>query len=212
MINIESFVFNPFMEVTYLVWDENKNTAIIDPGCYDPREKEQLDQFISDNGLKIEKIICTHGHIDHVLGLYHCKTKYNVPVIMHPKEFDVLRAVKSYAPNYGFTQYTEVIPDTELKEASLNVGSIDFEVYFVPGHSPGHIALVNQEYKVCISGDVLFNRSVGRTDLPGGDTDTLMNSIRDVLYKLPDDLVVYPGHGETTTIGEEKQFNPFLIF
>ena len=129
---------------------------------------------------------------------------------MHKKDESVLKAVKAYAPNYGFINYTEALPDQFLEEGDdVIFGNSKFSVLFVPGHAPGHIAFYNQKEKILLSGDVLFKRSVGRTDLPGGNHETLINSIHQKLFVLPDDVVVYPGHGDTTTLGEEKISNPF---
>lgn len=210
MIHIKTFVFNPFMENTYVVHDANGKGVIIDPGCYEKYEKEELDKYISDNEITIEKLINTHCHIDHVFGNRYIKNKYKVPFIVHEKELEVLRAVKTYAPSYGFQHFEEAEPDEFMKEGDvIEVGEISFKVIFAPGHSPGHVVLVNEAEKVCIGGDVLFQGSIGRTDLPGGDFDILINSIQKKLFLLEDDVVVYAGHGPETTIGVEKKTNPF---
>ncbi|MDH5381261.1 MAG: MBL fold metallo-hydrolase [Cyclobacteriaceae bacterium] len=210
MISIESFVFNPFMENTYVVYDESGEALIIDPGCYEKSEKEKLVEFISSNGLSVKYIVNTHCHIDHVFGNYYCKEHFKVPLIIHQKDLETLRAVKVYAPSYGFVNFEESEPDQFIEEGEIiQFGTSELEVIFVPGHAPGHIALVNKDQKICLGGDVLFNRSIGRTDLPGGDLDILLNSISEKMFTLPDDTVVYCGHGETTTIQEEKMYNPF---
>ena len=210
MINIKTFVFSPFMENTYVIYDEDKQAFIVDPGCYEKYEKDQLDEFISSEELQIQKLINTHCHIDHVFGNYHVKHKYKVPFLIHSKDHDTLRAVKAYAPSYGFQHYQEAEPDSFLREGEeLVVGNMKFEIRFTPGHAPGHIVLINEEEKVCLGGDVLFQGSIGRTDLPGGDFNTLINSIHTQLFNLADDMVVYPGHGPETTIGVEKRTNPF---
>lgn len=211
MINIKIFVFNPFMENTYILYDNNKKAIVVDPGCYEQYEKKQLDDFISSEGLQVELLINTHCHIDHVLGNYYVKQKYNVPLHIHEKDLETLRAIKAYAPSYGFQNFEETNPDGFLKEGEdVNVGEMKFEVRFAPGHAPGHVVLINEEEKICIGGDVLFQGSIGRTDLPGGDFDALIKSIHKKLFAdLPDDMVVYPGHGPETTIGVEKRTNPF---
>ena len=210
MLHVKTFVFNPFSENTYVVYDDSLEAVVIDPGCYEQEEKDHLDNFIKSEKLTIKYLLDTHAHIDHVLGNYHVKEKYKVPFLMHKKDESVLKAVKAYAPNYGFINYTEALPDQFLEEGDdVIFGNSKFSVLFVPGHAPGHIAFYNQKEKILMGGDVLFKRSVGRTDLPGGNHETLINSIHQKLFVLPDDVVVYPGHGDTTTLGEEKTSNPF---
>jgi glyoxylase-like metal-dependent hydrolase (beta-lactamase superfamily II) len=210
MLSIKSFVFNPFSENTYVVFDETKEAVIIDPGCYERKEQDELLQFITNHQLKIKYLLNTHGHIDHVLGNDFVKDKFNVPLLIHRQEEKVLLAVKSYASNYGFARYREATPDQFLAEGNLvSFGNIQWEVLFVPGHSPGHIAFYDEQEKVIFSGDVLFEQSIGRTDLPGGDFDTLIQSIKKKLFVLPDDVVVYSGHGSPTQIGVEKKSNPY---
>ena len=210
MLHIKIFEFNPFLENTYVVYDDTREGVVIDPGCYEREEKEELDTFIKDEKLVIKYLLDTHAHIDHVLGNYHVKEKYKVPFLMHKKEEPVLRAVKSYAPNYGFTNYIEALPDQFLEEGDeVTFGKSKFSVLFLPGHAPGHIGFYNASEKILLGGDVLFHGSVGRTDLPGGNHETLINSIHQKLFVLPDDVVVYPGHGPTTTLGKEKISNPF---
>ena len=211
MIQIKSFVFNPFQENTYIVWDETKEALVIDPGCSDPSERQELSDFITNEGLKVVKLLNTHCHIDHVLGNFFVQKTYGVSLHVHEKDIPVLKAVKTYAPNYGFPDYQEVEVGVVLKEATeITFGDSSFEVLFVPGHAPGHVAFVNKEQKICISGDVLFRGSIGRTDLPGGNFEILLNSIEQQLFPLGDDMVVYSGHGVSTTIGYERQWNPFV--
>jgi glyoxylase-like metal-dependent hydrolase (beta-lactamase superfamily II) len=144
------------------------------------------------------------------LGNYHVKEKYTCPFLIHEADLPVLRAVKAYAPNYGFPAYTECLPDSFLKEGDeVELGDLKAKVLFVPGHAPGHIAFYFESERKIFSGDVLFRSSIGRTDLPGGDFDTLIESIHQKLFTLPDDVIVYSGHGPTTTVGEEKVSNPF---
>ena len=210
MLYIKTLVFNPFSENTYVVYEDTKEAVIIDPGCYEREEQEELDDFKTAEKLTVKYLLNTHAHIDHVLGNYHIKEKYKVPFLMHRKDEPVLRAVKTYASNYGFTHYTEVLPDQFPEEGDqVNVGNSKFNVLFLPGHAPGHIGFYNATEKILMGGDVLFRGSIGRTDLPGGNHETLINSIRQKLFVLPDDVVVYPGHGSTTTLGEEKISNPY---
>lgn len=210
MVSIKKFTFNPFEENTYVVYDETREAVIIDPGCSESSEVEKLDTFISEGKLKVKQLLNTHCHIDHVLGNYHVKSSYKAPFYVHQIELPLLRAVKSYAPNYGFPNYHEAEPDGWLEEGkNVRWGESEMQVLFLPGHSPGHVAFYHPEQKFIIGGDVLFQGSIGRTDLPGGDHTTLINSIQQKLFKLPDDVVVYCGHGPETTLGEEKVSNPF---
>lgn len=208
-MEVKTFTFNPFMENTYVVYD-NGTGVIIDPGCYDPAEEQELVDFIENKGIRIDKILNTHGHIDHVLGNYFAKTKFNVELWIGEHDLQTLQSVKAYAPSYGFQKYSAAEADHLMKEGDeINVGSGKMKVLFAPGHAPGHIAFYNAKDGFIIGGDVLFQESIGRTDLPGGDFDTLMQSISSQFYTLPDETIVYPGHGGETTIGHEKKFNPF---
>lgn len=210
VIQIQMFVFNPFQENTYVIFDETDECVIVDPGCYDEHEKKELSDFISDNGLKVQKLLNTHCHIDHILGNDFVKQKYNTKLYLHQTEEFVLNAQKILAPHYGFNRYQESKPDVYLTEADVvEFGDQKFTVLFVPGHSPGHIAFYNEKEKVVFAGDVLFQNSIGRTDLPGGNHNTLIQSIHQKLFTLPNDVTVYPGHGGETTIGVEKRTNPF---
>lgn len=211
MIQIKPFVFNPLSENTFVLFDETKEAIIIDPGCYEQAEKDALSSFVDEEGLNITHLLNTHCHIDHVLGNYYIKNKYNVPLYMHAKEVEVLKAVKVYAPNYGFSNYQEVEADHFVDEGGkIKFGNSILDIIFVPGHAPGHIAFYNQAENICMGDDVLFKGSIGRTDLPGGDFDTLIKSIREKVFPLGDEIVVYCGHGPETTVGAEKRYNPFL--
>ncbi len=209
-MQIKCLVFNPFQENTYVVYDETGDCVIIDPGCYERDEQHELVDFIETNGLTVKLLLNTHCHIDHVLGNHFVKEKFGVKLLLESRDEPVLKAVKAYAPNYGFQRYTEAHADGFISESDiLSFGQQQLEVIFVPGHSPGHVAFFNKKEKVLLGGDVLFQNSIGRTDLPGGNFDVLINSIHQKLFTLPDDVTVYPGHGEPTTIGYEKKTNPF---
>lgn len=212
MIHIQSFTFNPFSENTYLLYDEDSlEAAIIDPGCYEPEEQEELKSFIEQKGLTPTLLLNTHCHIDHVLGNWFVKKTWGLPLQIHPIEEQGLRAVPTYAPMYGFSRYQPTEPDQWLEEGQkLSLGKSQLEVLFVPGHAPGHVVFWQTEQKFCINGDCLFAGSIGRTDLPGGNHATLIRSIREKLLTLPEDTKVYCGHGPATTIGQEKKSNPFL--
>ncbi|MEQ8927006.1 MAG: MBL fold metallo-hydrolase [Fulvivirga sp.] len=210
MIQVQSFTFNPFLENTYVLYDETGEAIVIDPGCYENYEKEQLNTFIEDQNLTVKRLINTHCHIDHVFGNEFVKKKYGVKLEVHLSDVETLRAVKAYAPSYGFQHFEESEVDSNLAEGdTVKFGNSELKVLFVPGHAPGHIALYSNADNLCINGDVLFMESIGRTDLPGGDFDTLIKSIHEKLFTLPDETVVYCGHGPETTIGHEKQNNPF---
>lgn len=210
MLEVKKFTFNPFAENTYVLFDETKECVIIDPGCYEKEEQQELVSFIESNKLVVKKLINTHCHIDHVLGNAFVKRKFSVQLYVHPIEEAMLRAVKSYASNYGFHQYEDSTPDAFLTENdTVDFGNQTLKILFVPGHSPGHIAFYDVAGKILIGGDVLFENSIGRSDLPGGNFNTLINSIHEKFFTLPDDVTVYCGHGEETSIGFEKRTNPF---
>jgi hydroxyacylglutathione hydrolase len=210
MLQVKKFTFNPFGENTYVLYDHTRECVVIDPGCYEKEEEHELVEFITSHNLIVKKVINTHCHIDHVLGNAFIKRKFNVPFVIPPLEEPVLRAVMSYAGNYGFQQYQDATPDSFIHEGdTLTVGDQTLTTLFVPGHSPGHMAFYDSTAKILIGGDVLFYNSIGRSDLPGGNHDTLINSIHQKLFILPDDVTVYCGHGPETTIGFEKRTNPF---
>lgn len=210
MLQLKSFEFNPFQENMYVLYDETKECIIVDPGCYDKKEEGVLTNYIADNKLVVKQLINTHCHIDHVLGNAFVKRKFQVKLRMHQLEAPLLKAVKTYAPNYGLAQYQDSEPDAFIDEKNtIQFGNQTLQILFVPGHSPGHIALYDKQSKSLIGGDVLFQNSIGRTDLPGGDMDTLITSIHQNFFTLPDDVTVYCGHGPTTKIGFEKRTNPF---
>ena len=210
MLTIESLTFGPFQENTYIVSDDTSDGVIVDPGCYTQEEQLALYQYISNNQISIKKIINTHCHIDHVLGNQSVKSKYQVPLAIPLGEKEVLAAVKVYATNYGFPNYQEAEVDEYISEQDLvSFGDSQLQVLLVPGHSPGHLAFYHADSAICLGGDVLFQGSIGRTDLPGGDFETLIASIHEKMFKLPDEVVVYCGHGPPTSIGEEKTTNPF---
>lgn len=211
MIQIKVFSFNPFQENTYVLYNNAGEAIIIDPGCSDEQERQELDGFLQSNGLNPTHFLLTHGHVDHVLGADHVYQKYSLSPWMHHEDLRVYKAVSGYAHNYGL-QYTEgPVPSKYLEEGDLiSFGEDELEVLFTPGHSPGSICFYCKKQQFIIVGDVLFYRSIGRTDLPGGDFPTLMRSIHSKLAVLPEELVVYPGHGPSTTIGAELKYNPFI--
>ena len=209
-MKIQNFVFNPFFENTYVLSDSEKNGIIIDPGCYEDFEQLELNEYVEENGLKVCAVLNTHCHIDHVLGNWAMKNKFNVKLWVPVNEKEVLTAIPTYASSYGFAGYQEAEVDEWYKEGELKFGQMVFEVIEVSGHSPGHMMLYQKEKKVLIGGDVLFRESIGRTDLPGGNHDDLLRNIKEKVFTLPADVTVYPGHGPETTIGHEMEMNPFV--
>ncbi len=211
MIKIQTFVFNGFQENTYILYDETNEAVIIDPGCYSSTEQIELTNFITKNNLNVVKLLNTHCHIDHVLGNNFVCKKFNVGLSIHELDLSTLNAITEYGHLYGFNVDKSPEPTHFLNDGDkITFGNSTLDVLFTPGHAPGHVVFVNHEQKFVINGDVLFKGSIGRTDLPGGDHNTLLNSIRIKLFVLPDDFTVHTGHGPTTTIGYEKKYNPFL--
>lgn len=210
-MKIQVFTFNPFQENTYVVSDEHGEAVIIDPGCHTPDEERELSAYIADHGLTAKYLLNTHCHIDHVLGNAYIKRKFGLDLWAHPLEIPQLASVPTYAPVYGFPQYESTTIDHQLNEGDvIKIGRHELKVLFVPGHAPGHVVFYHQQEGWMIGGDVLFRGSIGRTDLPGGDHQQLLEAIRKRLFPLPDDTVVWPGHGPETTLGFEKVHNPFV--
>ncbi|RED99743.1 MBL fold metallo-hydrolase [Marinoscillum furvescens] len=210
-MEIKTLVFNPFYENTYILFDETKEAVIVDPGCYEDYERKELIAQIEQNDLNVKLIVNTHCHIDHVLGNYYMKEHFGCPLWIPEGEAEIFRAVTVYAPQWGITQYTEAQPDKLMKEGEpIRFGNTVLNTICVPGHSPGHFVFHLPEEQTLIGGDVLFKESIGRTDLPGGDHDQLLQNIKSKVYTLPDDTTVYPGHGPHTTVGHEKLHNPFV--
>lgn len=211
MLHVKSFAFNAFQENTYIVYQENGPCAIFDPGMSSAAEEEALTAFIQDNELKPIALYNTHCHVDHVLGNHFVHQTYGLMPQMHEGEVPVLVAVQNIAPAYGFRYDVSPIPETFLIEGeTFNIGDYEFKILFVPGHSPAHVAFYCAEENILIGGDILFRSSIGRTDLPGGNHQLLLDNIKNKIYTLPSDTVVYPGHGPSTTVGVEKQTNPFI--
>lgn len=213
MLRVHYFTFNPFQENTFVLWDDQTREAtIIDAGNSSTSEHNELERYISQNGLVVKQLLNTHAHIDHVLGNAWVLDKWKVPFLLHEKDLPVLRSLPQVASMYGLPAAPSPEPTGFLNEGdSLKIGNETMEVIFVPGHAPGHVAFYHKKQKLLINGDVLFNGSIGRTDLPGGDYETLMKNITEKLLVLPEDVKVYCGHGPETTIGREKATNPFVL-
>ncbi|MGP8214983.1 MAG: MBL fold metallo-hydrolase [Bacteroidia bacterium] len=211
MLRQKNFVFNIFNENTYILFIETGEAAIIDPGCSDSAETRKLADFISSNGLKPVLLLNTHAHIDHVLGNDFVYRQYGLAPRLHHDDLQILDALVYSSGFYGLNAVASPKPEVFLKEGDIvKLGHEEFRVIFVPGHSPGSICFYSEKHKILWCGDVLFRESIGRTDLPGGNFDTLAHNIRTKLFTLPDDVKVFSGHGIATTIGHEKKFNPFV--
>ena len=211
MIKVKRFVFNPVEENTYILYDETKECVIVDAGCYFSEEEEFLSQFINNQDLKPIKLINTHCHFDHLLGINYCRDKYRIPFYSHPGDDVFIENIVSQGRAFGFQIQAVNNPDFHMEEGhTISFGNSYLEALHVPGHSAGSIVFYNPEQKFLLSGDVLFHGSIGRTDLPGGSYDTLITNITEKLLSLSDDIIVYPGHGQETTIGFEKHNNLFL--
>jgi hydroxyacylglutathione hydrolase len=214
MANVIKLTFNPFQENTYILYDDSKECIIIDPGCFNKEEENLLTTTIEAQGLKPVRLINTHCHIDHVFGNRFVSDKYNLPLEIHEGELFVLDTAPQSAALFGLPIPKEGFkPELGpfLKEGDqIKFGNTTLDILFTPGHSPASVSFFCKEVRFLIAGDVLFYGSIGRTDLPGGDFNTLINSINTQFLPLGDDVIVYPGHGPETNIGYERQHNPYL--
>jgi hydroxyacylglutathione hydrolase len=212
MLTIRQFTFNPVQENTYVIFDEKGACAIVDPGCYFDYEYKELTDFIAAHKLVPKCLLNTHCHLDHVFGNKFVAETYGLKLQIHPGEKVVLDFAPASGKSWGlpFENY-----DGELvfinEGDRIAVGTEELEVILTPGHSPASVSFFHAKSNSLISGDVLFHSGIGRTDLPGGDFQTLISSIKNKLFSLPDAVKVYPGHGPETTIGHEKRHNPFLV-
>lgn len=210
MLYIKKFTFNPFQENTYVVHN-GKEAIVIDPGCWNNEEERAMEAYLKDNALKPVRLVLTHGHIDHILGCAWMHKRYELLPEIHKADLPTLHSGVPAAKMYNIPYNTSPEPEKFIAAGDvIRLGTDELKVLFVPGHAPGHIALHCAAQKFVISGDVLFRQSIGRTDLPGGNMDTLLKSIRQELFPLGDEVEVYCGHGPETTVGEEKRSNPFL--
>jgi glyoxylase-like metal-dependent hydrolase (beta-lactamase superfamily II) len=211
MASIQSFVNNPYQENTYILYDDSLECVIIDPGMYTATEQNTVVNFIKTNNLKPVLLLNTHCHVDHVLGNKFVFDQYGLKPKFHIGESEVLEAVIAYAPAMGFRYEPSPLPDEYLPETgTISFGNTELQLIFAPGHSPAHLCFYDKDANLLVGGDVLFRSSIGRTDLPGGNYNLLIQNIKEKLFLLPDDCTVYPGHGPETTIGYEKQHNPYI--
>lgn len=209
-MTIKVFTFNPFMENTYLLYDETNEAVIIDAGCLSEIERSVLKQYIEENGLTLKRLLNTHLHLDHQFGNKFVSETYNIAPEANQLDEFLIDTYPIQTAAFGFNNAGEAQPLGRYIEdgEKIKFGNTELQAIHVPGHSPGSLAFYNEKEGILFSGDVLFLESIGRTDLMGGDHATLINSITERLFILPDKTVVYPGHGDVTTIGYEKQYNP----
>ncbi len=211
MAHVLTLTYNSFQENTYLIFDDTFECIIIDPGCNNEEERWDLKGKIDELGLKPVRLINTHCHIDHVFGNKFIADTYGLPLEIHRGEIPVLEAVPMICKMYGVPYSPSPDPEKFIEEGDvIAFGKTRLKTLFTPGHSPASLSFYCEEDDFVIAGDVLFQMSIGRTDLPGGDLGTLINSIRTKLFPLGDAVKVYPGHGPATTVGYEKAHNPFL--
>ncbi len=213
MMRTKTFVFNDFSENTYVLYDETLDCVIIDPGCYHSHEQKQLAFFIKEQGLNPVKLLNTHCHIDHILGNRFVMDEYKLSLHLHEKELFTYNDAKRWLAMLNMKPSEDFIPQNIVfidEKQTIAFGNSELKIAFTPGHSIASVTFYSPDEKLAIVGDVLFAQSIGRTDLPGGDYDTLINSIKSQLMIWPDDMKIYPGHGPATTIGEERAHNPFL--
>ena len=209
-MNVQSYTVNPFSENTYIVNDDGK-AVVIDPGFYGASERQRALEYLSENELSVDRLLLTHGHIDHIIDCAYWADTYGMQFEIHEEDLPLMTMARSQAQMFGIEMHDPPIPTQFLKGGDIvAVGNAAWLVLEAPGHSPGSICFYDEENGFLIAGDVLFEGSVGRTDLWRGSMETLLQSIHSKLLALPDDTVVYPGHGPATTIGRERANNPFL--
>ena len=211
-MKIKIFPFNQFLENTIVLSDSTNECIIIDPGCYNNEEKQILENYIITNNLKPVKLINTHCHIDHILGNNFVSSNWDIDLEINKNDLNLLNESNQIAKIYGFVDYeNSPNPKIFLTEGDMvNFGNSELKVIFTPGHAPGHISLYSSKDNFIISGDVIFKNSIGRTDLPGGDFNTLIETINNKILSLDDNVIIYCGHGPITTVGDERKNNPFL--
>lgn len=211
MIKVNKFVVNPLGENSFIISDETGECVFIDPGFYYEEEHQEIKDFIAENQLKPVKIVNTHCHFDHIWGVEFVRNEYKIPFLAHAEDnFWVERATQQ-AEMFGFEMNSVAPADSFLVENEyIEFGNSRLKIIHVPGHSPGHVVFYSENDKILIAGDVLFYGSIGRTDLPGGDYQTLISNIKNKLFDLPNETKVYCGHGPETSLGFEKRTNPFL--
>lgn len=212
MIKVSAFVFNAFQVNTFVVSDDSGECLIIDPANNSSKEDAILSKYITDNVLRPVMAVNTHGHIDHILGVDYVKKTYGIPFALHSADKFLVDSAPMHASIYGFKIDHSPSAEIALETMSeIRFGNTVLKVIETPGHTPGHVALYNEENKILFTGDTLFKESIGRTDLPGGDYSWIMKSILDKIVPLGGDVRFYPGHGASSTIGHELMYNPFVV-
>ncbi|MDD4226225.1 MAG: MBL fold metallo-hydrolase [Mariniphaga sp.] len=212
MIQVEKFVVNPLQENSFVIFDETGESIFIDPGFYFKEEQQEIKKFIRDYQLSPVLIANTHAHFDHVMGVEFLRKEYNIPFFLHPDDQYWIQHAVLQAEMFGFEMEAIQAPDSYFTEKeNVKFGQSELSILHIPGHSKGHVVFYAEQEKILIAGDVLFNGSIGRTDLPGGDFHTLIKGIKNKLFLLPDETRVFCGHGPETVLGVEKNSNPFLI-
>lgn len=211
MIQIKTFVFNQLQVNTYILWDESGEAILIDPACTEPREEKQLIDFIENKKLKLIRFFISHPHIDHIAGNEFVAAHFKIGLEIHKDSLNLLKMIKGNAGIYGFEEFEIIEPSAFIDEGDIiHFGKSEIKVLYTPGHADGSVCFYSEKDKFVIVGDVLFRQSIGRADFPTGNIFNLKKNIRTKLFILPDETIVYPGHGPTTTIGFEKKHNPFL--
>lgn len=208
MFNLQIVPVTAFQQNCSIIWDENKDAAIIDAGG----EAQKIIQIVEQQGLNVQKLLITHAHLDHIMAVNELKQHFKVDIYgSHQEDRPLFEQLPDICRSYGFAEVPAFLPDHWLSEGDqIQIGQLNFTVRHLPGHAPGHIGFFDMQNKITFSGDVLFHNSIGRTDLYKGNLDQLLHSIRTKLFDLDDDFIVIAGHGKHTTIGQEKQHNPFL--
>jgi glyoxylase-like metal-dependent hydrolase (beta-lactamase superfamily II) len=212
-MKIARLIFNPLQENTYVVWDDTLEAVVIDAGNMSEKENATLEQFLSERGLKPVYALNTHGHFDHLMGVEFLRSRYGAKFAVSSKDKFLVESAKQNAAMFGIGggNIVEVI-DVDLEGMeSIKFGQTELQIITTPGHTPGHVVFYEPQAKVLFTGDTLFRESIGRTDLPGGDYSWIMNSILEKIIPLGDDVKLYPGHGETSDIGHESMYNPFVV-
>ncbi len=211
MIRIQSFSFNPFQVNSFILYDESSECIIIDASCYQEEEFATLYDFIERNTLKPVALLNTHGHVDHITGTLRVCEKYGIGLHMHEADQFLLEKAPVYGMAFGFRVEAPPMPKTLIQDGEVfKFGNSEITAFHAPGHSPGSLVYYSRDSGFLIAGDVLFSGSIGRTDLPGGNYNQLIDSIQSKIMILPRETTVYPGHGNATTVGEEMDHNPFL--
>lgn len=210
MVQYQCFEFSPFAENTYVITGTGGQCLIVDPGCYGASEEIQLTDYINANGLTPVALLNTHAHIDHIFGNHYVKNKWDVPMYLSQLDIPLFERAESMAALWNLKYTPSPMPDEDLQPGELTLAGITMEIRHVPGHAPGHMVFIHHDSKTVLCGDTLFQGSIGRTDLPGGNHELLLKSIHEQLFTLPDDYQLLSGHGPATSVGEERAHNPFF--